>query len=542
MTGLERGSIEMLREKVGRMRVIFAALPFALCSPLQAETPDRKPNIVVVLVDDLRFDELGFMGADVPTPAMDRLAAEGVVMRNAFVTTSLCSPSRASLLTGLSMRNHGVVDNNVPLSDALTIFPEKLQHAGYRTALIGKWHMGSGADPRRGFDHWVSFPGQGSYNPHDLFGRPSVLNVNGEEVRQEGYISDELTRYASDWLRQLDSKRPFLLYIAHKGVHAPFTPADRHRGTLEASAPDLSQSRKGDENGTPMWVTNQRNSWHGVEFAYHDVLAMGEFRRDYRETLRSVDDSIARLREVLAELGRLENTIVFVTSDNGFLLGEHGLIDKRNAYEASMRVPMIAWGPQFFGTRQDSTSLIANVDLAPTILELAGAEPLANIDGISFAPILLGREGDAREELVYEYYWEFNYPQTPTTFALRDHRFKYIQYHGVWDTEELFDLAADPFETNNLVAEPDYADTLIQMRLRLFAGLASRDGSHQIALSRKFNQGAVFRLEQGSRAAAFPERWLREPGAFDRLEHVIPDGPQKNALIQQLNAALGDDD
>ncbi|MHA7820244.1 MAG: sulfatase family protein [Erythrobacter sp.] len=528
--------------KLGIVVAVLFVLAAIGIPPANAEKPDEQPNIVVVLVDDLRFDEMGFMGADVPTPAIDRLAEEGVVFKNAFVTTSLCSPSRASLLTGMAMRNHGVVDNNVPLADELTIFPEKLQSAGYATALVGKWHMGSGADPRRGFDHWVSFPGQGSYLPRDLLGRQAMLNINGEAVPQQGYITDELTDHAAGWLTGLDRDRPFLLYIAHKGVHAPFTPAKRHSGSLAASPPELSQSRTGDEPGTPMWVTNQRNSWHGVEFAYHDVLAMGEFRRDYRETLRSVDDSIGRLRATLGDLGELENTIIFVTSDNGFLLGEHGLIDKRNAYEASMRVPMIVWGPQHLRTTGELDTIVANIDLAPTILDLAAAEPLPSADGVSFAPVLMGGEDAQRSDLVYEYYWEFNYPQTPTTFALRDERFKYIQYHGVWDTEELFDLVADPFETRNLVADPAYRDTLIDMRLRLFAGLEAQDGSHSIAFSRKFNQGAVFRLEDGSRAAQFPERWLRSPGAFDRLEHIIPDGPQKEALIERLNEALAADE
>ncbi len=530
--------------KTLRSLILSGALAAMACAPLpglQAEERSQRPNIVVVVIDDLRFDELGFMGADVPTPAMDRLASEGVVMTNAFVTTSLCSPSRASLLTGMAMRNHGVVDNNVPLSDELTIFPEMLQTVGYETALIGKWHMGSGADPRRGFDHWVSFPGQGSYLPRDLIGRPSMLNVNGTVVPQRGYITDELADYADDWLNRRKGDNPFLLYIGHKGVHAPFTPADRHAGTLDPSAPDLSASRQGSEPGTPMWVTNQRNSWHGIEFAYHDRTDLAEFRRDYRETLRSVDDSIARLRKTLEAIGELDDTIIVITSDNGFLLGEHGLIDKRNAYEASMRVPMIVWGRNL-ARRGKLGDIVTNTDLAPTILDLADAPALEAADGTSFAALLNGAAEASRREVVYEYFWEFNYPQTPTTFALRDGRFKYIQYHGVWDTEELFDLTDDPNETVNLIAEPQYENVLNDMRLRLFAGLAARDGGHAITFSRKFNQGAVFRLESGSRAAEFPERWLREPGAFDRLEHVLPDGPGKKALLERLNEAIADDD
>jgi len=507
-----------------------------------AQEPLRRPNIVVVLIDDLRFDELGIFGADVPTPAIDRLAREGVIMTNAFVTTSLCSPSRASLLTGLAMRNHGVVDNNVPLPENLTIFPERLQQAGYRTALIGKWHMGHGADQRAGFDHWVSFDGQGNYMPRDLLGRPSMLNVNGREVPQQGYITDELTDYAVEWLSQGERVQPFMLYIGHKGVHAPFTPAQRHRGTLPAEAPDLAGLPTGSEPGTPMWVQNQRNSWHGVEFAYHDDVDLAEFRRDYRETLRAIDDSVARLRETLERLDQLDNTIIFVTSDNGFLLGEHGLIDKRNAYEPSMRVPMIVWGPAHLRASGKLDALVANIDLGPTILDLASAPALDAVDGQSFAPLLRGETAPTRVQLVYEYYWEFNYPHTPTTFALRDERFKYIQYHGVWDTEELFDLAADPHETRNLVADPAFEEVLIAMRRKLFDGLAARDGGHGIAFSRKYNQGAVFRREGGSTAAEFPERWSRPINAEDRLEHVFPDGPAKPAMIDLLNRNIADND
>jgi arylsulfatase A-like enzyme len=252
-----------------------------------------------------------------------------------------------------------------------------------------------------------------------------MLNVNGTVVPQRGYITDELTDYAANWLKGREGDSPFLLYIGHKGVHAPFTPAARHGGTLAPSAPDLSASRQGTEPGTPMWVTNQRNSWHGIEFAYHDATDLAEFRRDYRETLRSVDDSIARLRDTLEAMGELDNTIIFVTSDNGFLLGEHGLIDKRNAYEASMRVPMIVWG-RSLARRGEVSAMVTNTDLAPTILELAGAPPLDGADGTSFAALLNDSGETARSEIVYEYYWEFNYPQTPTTFALRDERFKYI--------------------------------------------------------------------------------------------------------------------
>ncbi len=510
---------------------------------------EAPPNIIFILTDDQRYDELGFINPVLQTPHMDDLAAEGVHFSNAFVTTSLCSPSRASILTGQMMHNHGVIDNNRPLPEGLELFPERLRAAGYQTALIGKWHMGGDiAQPRPEFDFWVSFPGQGSYFPTDAFGQKVMLNVNGQEIPQAGYITDELTDYALDFLNGRDPDKPFFLYLSHKAVHLTFEPAERHRQQYSDAPIELGEPPR-DDADVPRWVINQRNSWHGSEFPYHSDLALTEFVRDYHRTLSAVDDSIGRLRDWLMEHGLSRNTVIVLMGDNGFLFGEHGLIDKRNAYEESIRVPLLVMAPEVYRAGQVVEKMVANIDIAPTLLALAGVDIPDHYDGRSFAhlPASAIRSGSPaadhppwRDALAYEYYWEFNYPQTPTVFALRTERYKYIQYHGVWDTEEIYDLRADPSESRNLIDDPALLQVKVDMRKRLYAELADRRGGHTIPYSEKFNQGAVFRHPERSRVAESPEKWLRRGDAPDRWEHVIPDGPEKAELLKVINEALKD--
>ena len=269
-----------------------ATLAAAAILPLHPGAADAadQPNIVFILVDDQRYDELGFINPLLDTPNLDALAERGVFFENALVTTSLCSPSRATILTGQYMHNHGVVDNNTPLRPGTTTFPELLQAAGYRTALVGKWHMGGLSDePRPGFDHWVSFAGQGTYRPTDRFGNVAMFNVNGERIPQRGYITDELTDYAIEWLDAARDAGPWFLYLSHKAVHSNFTPAERHRDQYSDITLELPASATLDKDNAerPLWVRNQRNSFHGIEFPYHDpdtdLLAI---QRNYHERCR----------------------------------------------------------------------------------------------------------------------------------------------------------------------------------------------------------------------------------------------------------------
>ena len=508
---------------------------------LPAGSATDRPNIIFILTDDQRYDEVGFLNPVLATPHMDALARDGVHFANAFVTTSLCSPSRASILTGQMMHNHGVVDNNRPLPQGLELFPARLQKAGYQTAFFGKWHMGGEiSEPRPEFDHWVSFPGQGNYYPVSGFGRASSLNVNGVNVEQQGYITDELTDYALDFLENRDPTRPFLLYLSHKAVHAMFEPAERHVAQYADAQISIGES-PGPGADVPMWVLNQRNSWHGLEFPYHSDLPLADFKRQYHRTLTAVDDSLGRVRAWVEAAGLAEDTVIFLMGDNGFLFGEHGLIDKRNAYEESMRVPLLALAPGRFPAGRVVEDIVANIDIAPTILELVGIAPSPQYDGMSFAHLASGEvDPEWRSELVYEYYWEFNYPQTPTVLALRTDRYKYIQYLGVWDTEELFDLRVDPTESHNLIESADLVELKTDLRARLYAALTDSAGRNQIPYSPKYNQGAVFRHPERSQAAEFPQKWLRTGEAEDRLEHVIPDGLEKAARLKLLNAVLND--
>lgn len=510
-----------------------------------ANAAAEQPNIIFVLTDDQRYDEVGFLNPILETPHMNALAQRGVHFANAFVTTSLCSPSRASILTGQMMHNHGVVDNNRPLPEGLELFPVRLRNAGYQTAFIGKWHMGGRiSEPRPEFDYWVSFPGQGTYTPINAFGQTTQLTVNDRKVPQTGYITDELTDYALRFLEARDQERPFLLYLSHKAVHSNFEPAARHADQYADAEIQLGEAPPADAD-VPLWVRNQQNSWHGDEFPYHSDLPLKAFKRQYHRALSAVDDSLGRLQAWLAQEGLEEDTVVILMGDNGFLFGEHGLIDKRNAYEESIRVPLLLSAPGRFGAGQTVDDIVANIDIAPTLLTLAGVEIPDHYDGMSFAHLPQETAGDQRsrhdplrDALTYEYYWEFNYPHTPTTFALRTERYKYIQYHGVWDTEELYDLAVDPGETTNLIEDPDLLEIKVDMRARLYASLADRSGVNAIPYSRKYTQGAVFRHPHRSEAAEFPEKWLRTGEAPDRWEHILPDGPQKADQLKVVDEAL----
>ncbi len=326
-----------------------------------------------------------------------------------------------------------------------------------------------------------------------------------------------------------------------------FEPAERHQNQYSDADIKLGEPPAPDAD-VPLWVLNQRNSWHGSEFPYHSELPLKEFKRQYHRTLTAVDDSIGRVRQWLKDNGLAENTVVMLMGDNGFMFGEHGLIDKRNAYEESMRVPLLVAAPGRFEAGQVVDKMVANIDIAPTILSLAGVAAPEHYDGMSFAglPRSVGQQNDThkappwRDALTYEYYWEFNYPQTPTVFALRTDRYKYVQYHGVWDTEELFDLQTDPQEQVNLIEDPELLEVKVDLRAQLYASLADRQGRNVVPYTQKFNQGAVFRHADRSKAAEYPDKWLRRQQAADRWEHVIPDSPAKASQLKTVNEALKD--
>ncbi len=455
------------------MSVAAAAVPALALGRRQQSTPAGR-NIIFILSDDHRYDFMGFMGnpSFLQTPNMDRMAREGAHVQNAFVTTSLCSPSRASILTGLYSHKHGVVDNQASVPDGLQFFPQMLQKQGYETAFIGKWHMGhEHDDPRPGFDKWISFKGQGDYyNP--------VLNIDGERRRVEGYNPDILTKYAVDWIKQ-ERQKPFFLYLSHKAVHGMFEPAKRHLGKYEDEKIEYPPSMADTEDnyrGKPKWVREQRNSWHGVDYMYHGQMDYETFYRRYCETVLGIDDSIGRLMQTLEDLGIADSTLVIYMGDNGFCFGEHGLIDKRHMYEESIRVPMLAYCPEMIQSGSKVGELVQNIDIAPTLLEAAGLTVPDDMDGRSFLPVLKGKSIPWRDAIYYEYYWERNFPQTPTMHGVRTDRYKYIHYHGIWDIDELYDLKTDPNEMNNLIFEPEQQDRIKKMNKMMYDWLERTNG------------------------------------------------------------------
>ena len=478
--------------------------------------------MVFVLCDDHRYDCLGIEGHPfLETPHLDQLAQDGTLMTKAYVTTSLCSPSRASILTGLYAHNHRVVDNYHPVEKSLVFFPQQMQKAGYETAFFGKWHMGGDVDdPQRGFDHWMAFKGQGTYWPDGHGTTREVpqttydgFNVNGQRVPQKGYITDELTEYAIDWLGSRDKTRPFFMYVSHKAVHADFVPADRHRGKydnqpLPIKIPSVEQM---DDGNLPMWVLNQRNSRHGADFGYNlDGFSPEVYYRRYCESLLAVDDSVGRLRQALNELELSSKTLFIYMGDNGFQFGDHGLIDKRTAYEASARVPLIVAAEGLVPAGQRFRHLVGNIDVAPTILDATGSPPLKDSDGVSFWGAITRNQviQPKREALLYEYYWERNYPHTPTLHAVLGQRWKYIRCHGLWDRDELYDLESDPLELQNLIADPSQADRVAEMNQLLWDLLFNSDG-HEIPLLE--DRGPTFPWRHPGEApqAGFPAEYFR---------------------------------
>ena len=473
----------------------------------------KRPNVVFILVDDLRNDVFGYMNHPfVETLNIDALAMGGMQFENAFVTTSLCSPARASFLTGRYMHNHKVVDNADKMPEGTVTFPMLFQQAEYETAFIGKWHMGGSSDAvRPGFDHWVSFRGQGSYFPEG-----KNLNINGRSVPQQKYMTDELTDHAISWLDNRGREKPFLLYLSHKGVHGFYDPAPRHLGHYsdETYIPYSEKvSIDGMDKLKPMWVHDQRNSWHGIEFPYHGLAeqTVAEMYRRYCEMVLSVDESVGRVLTALKRLEIKDDTLIIFTSDGGHLWGEHGLIDKRCAYEASIRIPLLFHWPKAIKPGSICSAIATNIDVAPTLLALAGIPIPAEVDGSSLRKFLFEPGSvDERPPFVYEYYWDPSFPHTPTTFAVRKERFKLIQYHGIWDTDELYDLEADPQENTNLIFEPAYKDRVEELREILYQRLLQTRGL-SIRLGRKRDHGQNLRSSTNSKRSSFPSHMISMP-------------------------------
>jgi arylsulfatase A-like enzyme len=412
----------------------------------------RRPNFVFVLIDDMRWDSLGCTGHPfLKTPHIDRIGNEGAIFTNAFVTTPLCSPARGSFLTGQYVQTHGVVGNTrdgEPISHRLLTFPKLLHDAGYETAYVGKWHMGTDASPRPGFDKWVSFRGQGVY-------ADPPLHIDGKEVKTTGYMTDLLTDHAVEFLSQPHAK-PFCLYMGHKAIHGPFTPAERHKSLYSTEALPMAANTKDDLKDKP---------------ALREVKPGGgtsdEVIRNQLRSIASIDEGVGRMIAALEKTGQFDNTVFVFTSDNGYFWREHGLGDKRWAFDESIRIPLLVRYPRMVKKGTKIGGLAANIDIAPTFLELGGVGVPGAMQGKSLVPLLKNSRAKVRTELFCEYFKEANFPRTPSWRAIRTETLKYVHYPELTGADEFYDLRKDPLEMKNLISDP---------RAKAFAARLSKPG------------------------------------------------------------------
>lgn len=426
---------------------------------------DERPNLLVIYTDDQRFDAWSMGGSPyLKTPNLDRIALEGAWFPRSYASTSRCCPSRASFLTGKNSHETGVISNH-PDFDVLerhASFVDALDQAGYDTAYIGKWHLPNpGAAPVRGFDHWVSYEGPGKHFDQ-------VFNVDGEQRASQGHQADVLVDYAIEFIGQ-EREGPFCLIVAFKNPHVPLTPAAPFAGSIDPASVQLPASLDDDPaslNGFYARLATSAESRHAIE----DRAALREQVARYNELVMSVDAGVGRLFEALEQSQQLERTAILFTTDNGQLLGEHGLQQKGISYEPSIRTPLALRLPGRIPAGLTAPGLALNLDLAPTLLDLAGVEPLEPMSGRSLLPELAG-EAPGREYFLY---------LAPgfgggkvIERALVERRYKYVRLQAEGHTEELlFDLERDPDERVNLVPDAALEPQLERLRSLMDAELA----------------------------------------------------------------------
>ena len=435
-------------------RVAAVALLASLFLGASSLAAERRPNFLFIYTDDQRWDAMGVVQREqgelarfpwFQTPNMDRLAAGGIRFRNAFVTLSLCSPSRAAFLTGQYNHRNGITNNNRPFpADAVT-HATLLRSAGYKTAYIGKWHMGQQKGQRPGFDHSASFVGQGRY-------MDCPYEINGVTQPSTGWVDDVSTDFAIQWLKE-NRDQPFSMIVGFKSPHGP-------RGG--ENLPERLRNLYADETSKP--TPNL-----GVPAIYHTPTPPGKTpsqglvdnatHLDYLRHVSGADENLGRLLDSLDELGIAEDTVVVYSSDNGYYLGEHGLGDKRSLYEESLRIPMLVRYPRMFPAGKTIDEMVLNIDLAPTFLDLAGVPGQPGMQGLSWKQLAEGKKpANWRKSFLAEYYKELG--DAPTMYGVRTADAKMIRYPGHTEWTEVFDLNADPYEIRNLAKDADLTSKL----------------------------------------------------------------------------------
>jgi arylsulfatase A-like enzyme len=454
------------------MRSAFSLLCGLLASLQLTQAAERKPNFLFIYTDDQRWDAMSVVQREqgekarfpwFQTPNMDRIANEGVRFRNAFVTLSLCAPSRAAFLTGRYNHQNGVANNHTFFPSDNVTHATLLHGAGYATAYIGKWHMGGERGKRPGFDYSASFIGQGKYVdcPFEIDGKPTPTT---------GWVDDVSTEYAINFIKEHKDK-PFSMVVGFKACHGPTDPPDRARerfaGQKARTVPNMAVRaiyRETDE--TPKAAANAEAVKAGKPV---------DINLNYFRCISAADDNVGKLLKCLDDLGLAEDTVVVFASDNGFYNGEHGLGDKRSAYDESLKIPMLVRYPKRVNKGKVRDEMVLNIDLAPTFLEFAGVKIPDAMQGKSWVPLLEGKPTNWRKAFLFEYFYERPYTTTPTIVGVRTDDAKLVTYPGHEQWTELFDLAHDPYELKNLAQDSSQQKLLTRMKSELNAQIKAAD-------------------------------------------------------------------
>lgn len=471
----------------------------SLAAALPARAAAQRPNIVFIMTDDHAAQAISCYGSKVnQTPNLDRLARQGMRMDRVFATNSICTPSRATILTGQYSHLNGVPVFN-RFDGSKSNVAKRLQQAGYYTAMIGKWHLGSNPT---GFDHWNILPGQGVYND------PVLYDSEGSQ-QYPGYATDIITDLSLDVIRRRPADKPFFLMCHHKAPHREWTPDEKHRRLFEGRTIPEPANLRDDYSTRADAIAEQRQSvfrdltrrdlklqpppglsggelqkWLGVKPTEVETVVNGERRllrgsdldawkyqrymQDYLACVQSVDDNVGRTLDFLDSSGLGENTVVIYTSDQGFFLGEHGMYDKRFMYEESLRMPFLVRWPRAIKAGSTSDAIGINCDFAPTFLDLAGQATPSEMQGRSLLPVWKGRKpSDWRHSMYYRYYHDPGDHNTRAHYGVRTETHKLIHY---WkkDQWECFDLVADPAEMRNIYADPKAQPLVANLKRELY--------------------------------------------------------------------------
>lgn len=459
------------------------------------ETATRRPNIVMILTDDHASHAIGAYGSVVnKTPHIDEIAQLGWKLDNCFATNSLCSPSRASILTGTYSHINGVSTLVTPIDASQPTFVSQLKEAGYRTAIVGKWHMGDGigANPEN-FDYWDVLIEQGEYF------EPRFLNPDGLRT-VPGYATDVITDLSLKWVDELEGDDPWCVLIYHKAPHRPWEPDEKHAGMYSDPIPvpatftDDYATRTASARRAAMRIAENLNEddlkQTPPEGLAYDELALWKYQRfmeDYLACVASVDDNVGRVTGWLKERGDFDDTLLMYTSDQGFFLGDHGWFDKRFMYEESLRMPFVLSYPAQLPAGKTYEGIVTNVDLAQTILDAAGVEHHPRMQGRSLWPDLTGEPGVEPAEGMYYRYWENDdvFHRAPAHYGYRTDRYKLIFFYndgmGVPGTGpfsypsewEMYDLETDPDELVNVYGTPEYAEIEADMKVKMWRAQAT---------------------------------------------------------------------